>query len=220
MMQYLPCTNLERHHADADALTLALTKPHQTSLFLFFSFSLHFFTMRAAAFMCLLGVASAGTHYSFVKFEANGAVVTGNSDITHIGGEELDRSEWIQANRLSHGLKRDIGTGARVSGDTLYSNIEFTLPMGPAVPMLMQALERGHTVNAVVKRFHNRRDGQEEKYMEIVCTDGRLAGVEVADNANGETIVHVSYAFHSMSIGHVGEDGNTKAFLSPSSSLA
>ena len=167
--------------------------------------------MRAAVFMCLLGVASAGTHYSFVKFEANGAVVTGNSDITHIGGEELERSEWIQANRLSHGLKRDIGTGARVSGHTSYSNIQFTLPMGPAVPMLMQALERGHTVNAVVKRFHNRRDGQEEKYMEIVCTDGRLAGVEVSVNADGDTVVYVSYAFHTMQIDHVGEDGTTSA---------
>ena len=85
----------------------------------------------------------------------------------------------------------------------------------------MEALERGHTVNCAVRFFHNRRDGQEEKYMEIVCTDGRLAGVKVINqtrpDAEGTTTVEgeanqiIHYAFHQMQIDHVGEDGTTSA---------
>ena len=162
-----------------------------------------------------------GTHYAFVKFEANGTVVTGNTDITNIGGEELARAEWIQCKRVSYGLKRDIGTGGRVSGHTHYDRIEFDCPQGPSTPMLMQSLERGHTVNCTIKFFHNRRDGQEEKYMEIICTDGRLAGVKVINqtrpDAEGTTTVEgesnqiIHYAFHQLQIDHVGEDGSTSA---------
>ena len=78
------------------------------------------------------------------------------------------------------------------------TDIEFDMPQGPATPMLMNALERGHTVNATIRFFHNRRDGQEEKYMEIVCTDGRLAGVKVINQtrslSEGQQIVHASPA--------------------------
>lgn len=162
-----------------------------------------------------------GTHYAFVRFEANGTVVTGNTDITKIGGEELPRAEWIQCKAVNYGVKRDIGTGARVSGHTHYDRIEFDCPQGPSTPMLMQALERGHTVNCTIRFYHNRRDGQEEKYMEIECTDGRLAGVKIinatrpsaqdTDTVEGEARQVIHYAFHQMQIDHVGEDGSTSA---------
>eukprot|EP01060_Flectonema_neradi_P028470 TRINITY_DN3828_c2_g2_i3.p1 TRINITY_DN3828_c2_g2~~TRINITY_DN3828_c2_g2_i3.p1 ORF type:complete len:192 (+),score=35.46 TRINITY_DN3828_c2_g2_i3:42-578(+) len=161
--------------------------------------------------LSMVAVASAGTHYSFVRFEANGAVVTGNTDITNIGGEELPRGEWIQCKRVSYGVKRDIGTGARVSGHTHYDRIEFDLPVGPATPMIMAALERGHTVNVVLKQFHNRRDGQEEKYMNIVCTDGRLAGVKIIESVDASPMMTVQYVFSNMEIDHEGEDGATSA---------
>lgn len=160
-------------------------------------------------------------YYAFVKFEADGQVVMGNTDITTIGGETLDRAEWIQCKRVSYGLKRDIGTGARVSGHTHYDRIEFDCPQGPATPVVMTALERGQTVNCTIRFYHNRRDGQEEKYMEIVCTDGRFAGVKVInqarpdakdeDTVEGEAHMILHYAFHQMQVDHVGEDGSTSA---------
>ena len=102
------------------------------------------------------GVAFAGTHYAFVKFE-----VVASPDAARIGGEELPRGEWIQCKRISYGLKRDIGTGARVRGHTHYDRIEFDCPQGPSTPMLMQALERGHTVNCTIKFYSNReREGR------------------------------------------------------------
>jgi len=169
----------------------------------------------------MLNLAQAGTHYAFVKFEANGRTVTGNTDITNIGGEELPRGEWIQCKRVTYGLKRDIGTGARVSGHTHYDRIEFDMPQGPATPMLMQALERGHTVNATIKFFHNRRDGQEEKYMELSAFEGRLSDIQIVNRqrpdaegtstVEGEANMIVHYAYHSMNIEHVGEDGESSA---------
>ena len=57
--------------------------------------------------------------------------------------------------------------------------------------------------------------------MEIICTDGRLAGVKVINQARpdaeggttveGEASMLVHYAFHEMQIDHVGEDGSTSA---------
>jgi type VI secretion system Hcp family effector len=162
-----------------------------------------------------------GQYYVFVKFEANGTTVTGNTDITTVGGEELDRAEWIQCRHVKYGLKRDISTGARVSGHTHYDRIELDCPQGPSTPMLMQALERGHTVNCTIRFYHNRRDGQEEKYMEIVCTDGRLSQIEVLNDTRpvaegtstveGDARQRIEYAFHQMQIDHVGEDGSTSA---------
>ncbi len=158
--------------------------------------------------------------YVFVKFEASGTVVPGNTDITSIGGEKLHPAEWIRCNRVSYGLMRDVGTGARVAGHTQYDHIEFDCPQGPSTPVLMQALERGHTVNCTIKFFHKRRD-KEEKYMEIVCTDGRLASFEATNQALVEAkdtsvvegwanqIIH--YAFHQLQIDHVGEDGRSSA---------
>ena len=173
--------------------------------------------------LLLLSVAasvSAGTHYSFVRFESNGAVVTGNTDITNIGGVELPRGEWIQCKRVSYGLRRDIGTGARVAGHTHYDRIEFEVPVGPATPILMQSAERGITVNLQVKQFHNRRDGQEEQYMDIICTDGRLAGVKIIENAEADfPVMLVEYAFASMEINHNGEDGHTAGFFDWRSSM-
>ena len=195
--------------------------------------------------------ALAGTHYAFVKFEANGSVVTGNTDITNIGGEELPRAEWIQCKRVSYGLKRDIGTGARVSGHTHYDRIEFDATGGPGYEglvsalkrdpkhkaythigfacssgkgsrSLMRALERGHTVNCTIRFYRSAaKSKRASKYMEIVCTDGRLAGVKVINQARpdaegtstveGESNQIIHYAFHQMQIDHVGEDGATAA---------
>ncbi|MEM7154027.1 MAG: hypothetical protein AAF799_14350 [Myxococcota bacterium] len=196
--------------------------------------------------------AVAGTHYAFVKIEANGTVVTGNTDITNIGGEELPRAEWIQCKRVSYGLKRDIGTGARVSGHTHYDRIEFDAKGGPgykgltsalkrdpkhksythiglycprstSAPLLAQALERGHTVNLEMRFFHSgsAKGDEATKYMEIVCTDGRLAGVKVINqtrpeakgttDVEGEANMMIHYAFHQMQIDHVGDDGATSA---------
>uniref|UniRef100_A0A0G4GPK9 Type VI secretion system tube protein Hcp n=1 Tax=Chromera velia CCMP2878 TaxID=1169474 RepID=A0A0G4GPK9_9ALVE len=151
-----------------------------------------------------------GNTYAFVHFESNGKSVMGNTDITHIGGEELPRAEWIQCKRISYGLKRDIGTGARVSGHTHYDRIEFDCPQGPATPMLMQALERGHTVNATIKFFSNRRDGTEGKFIQMNCREGRLADVKM-NYVEGEANMIIHYAYHSMQIDHVGEDGDTSA---------
>lgn len=97
----------------------------------------------------------AGTHYAFVKFEANGTVVTGNTDITNIGGETLDRAEWIQCKRVTYGLKRDIGTGARVSGHTHYDRIEFDCPQGPSTPMLETVQSNGLGVNVSLYFYEN-----------------------------------------------------------------
>ncbi len=188
-------------------------------------------------------------HRYFVRFAAKGEAIKTGSRAVRIGRERLRAGEWAECGRLSYGLKRDIGTGARVSGHTHYDRIEFdraggpsfstlrsTLerdahrsythigfdcPQGPATPMLMQALERGHTVDCTIRFYHNRRDGQEEKYMEIVCTDGRLAGVKVINQVNvdakgvgsveSEANVLIHYAFHQLQIDHVGEDGSTSA---------
>ncbi|MCB9756322.1 MAG: hypothetical protein H6713_40910 [Myxococcales bacterium] len=188
-------------------------------------------------------------HRYFVRFDVNGATIKTGSPTVKLGRERLNPGEWIECARVSYGLKRDIGTGARVSGHTHYDRIEFDraggpgfpaltkaleldahkhythigfdCPQGPATPMLLQALERGHTVNCTIRFFHNRRDGQEEKYMEIVSTDGRLAGVKLGDPARldpergeiieGESRQLIHYAFHELQLDHVGEDGSTSA---------
>ena len=188
-------------------------------------------------------------HRFFIRFEVDGKTVKTGSRATKIGRERLRRGQWLECRRLSYGLKRDIGTGARVSGHTHYDRIEFdrtggssfstltkTLeadahhnythigfdcPQGPSTPMLTQALERGQTVNCTIRFYHNRRDGQEEKYMEIICTDGRLAGVKVINQARpdaeggstveGEANMLIHYAYHQLQIDHVGEDGGTSA---------
>jgi len=93
-------------------------------------------------------------------------------------------------------------------------------PQGPSTPMLMRALERGHTVHCTIRFFHNRRDGQEEKYMEIVGTDGGVVGLQVETEADeksdglkrqGEARQTIQYAFHKLKIDHVGEDGASSA---------
>jgi hypothetical protein len=104
-----------------------------------------------AALLTLPGVAFAGTHYAFVRFEANGTVVTGNTDITNIGGEELPRAEWIQCKRVSYGLKRDIGTGARVSGHTHYDRVEFDTVAGPTTARLLEHQKERTSLDVVVK---------------------------------------------------------------------
>lgn len=104
-----------------------------------------------AALLALPGAAFAGTHYAFVRFEANGTAVTGNNDITNIAGDELPRGEWIQCKRVSYGLKRDIGTGARVSGHTHYDRIEFDTPTGPTTKRLAELQEEQTSLDVVIK---------------------------------------------------------------------
>eukprot|EP00754_Rhynchopus_humris_P030132 Rhum_TRINITY_DN15259_c4_g1::Rhum_TRINITY_DN15259_c4_g1_i1::g.147212::m.147212 len=174
--------------------------------------------MQSRAVLVLLGVAACFASadecgsYSFVSLRAGDAVAKGNTDITNIGGETLDRGEWIQCKRVSYGLKRDIGTGGRVSGHTHYDRVAFTTTSGPAIPFLLDALNRGVEVVAKVKQFHNRRDGQEEKYMEITTT-GKLSDVTV----NGCSVT-VSITPGAMVLKHVGEDGKTSASLKDESS--
>lgn len=111
--------------------------------------------------MLLAGTAAAGTHYAFVKFEADSGATLKN-----IGGETLDRAEWIQCKRVSYGLKRDIGTGARVSGHTHYDRIEFDMPQGPATPVIMQGAPTGTTVNMTI-RFYSTPTPEGKPVMEI-----------------------------------------------------
>lgn len=59
-----------------------------------------------------------------------------------------------------------------------------------ATPLEEAPVERSddtlQQADGAARTFHNRRDGQEEKYMEIVCTDGRLSGVQVINMISGE----------------------------------
>lgn len=119
--------------------------------------------LASGVVLALPGRVLAGTHYAFVKFEANGTTITGNTDITNIGGEELPRSEWIQCKRISYGLKRDIGTGARVSGRTHYDRIEFDCPSGPATPVLKTMQSGQLSLNAALRFYDNAsREGRPE----------------------------------------------------------
>lgn len=102
----------------------------------------------------------AGTHYAFVKFEANGSTIDGDT-ITDIGDEELPRGEWIQCKRVSYGLKRDIGTGGRVSGHTHYDRIEFDCAQGPSTPALLQMQSNKLSVNVKLHFYDNaEREGR------------------------------------------------------------
>lgn len=134
--------------------------------------------LAAGLLAFLAGPAAAGTHYAFVKFEANGTTVTGNTDITNIGGETLDRAEWIQCKRVTYGLKRDIGTGARVSGHTHYDRIEFDMPQGPATPVFRAGTRQ--TMTVTVNYFANAA-GTGKPVMQV-----KRAGVLVASTPAGD----------------------------------
>ena len=96
-----------------------------------------------------------------------------------------------------------------------YTHIGLFCPKSRSSSLLAQALERGHTVNMQMRFFRSSGSKGKEasKYMEIVCTDGRLAGVKVINQtrSEGEANMLIHYAFHEMRIDHVGEDGATAA---------
>lgn len=198
-----------------------------------------FITSLAAfgGFLALPRLAFAGQHYAFVKFEANGSVIDSGHDFSRFS-DDLSRGEWIQCKRVTYGLKRDIGTGGRVSGHTHYDRLEFKRSGGPSYDELVKALSaeeaaydhlaldcadtntlarmrealEGKQELGLTLQLYRVHEGKPQRYMVTRCGAGLITTAETAANnsdADPHTILH--YAFHDMQIDHVGEDGATAA---------
>eukprot|EP01060_Flectonema_neradi_P041409 TRINITY_DN9827_c0_g1_i1.p1 TRINITY_DN9827_c0_g1~~TRINITY_DN9827_c0_g1_i1.p1 ORF type:complete len:173 (+),score=18.30 TRINITY_DN9827_c0_g1_i1:55-573(+) len=163
-------------------------------------------------FLVLASIAASALSHSYVRFESDQAVIGGNSLAT-ASKTENGHGDWIEIQHVTFGNRRDISAGGRVSGHTHYDRIELDIPVGPSLPTLMNLLSKGSPVRLSMKYFHNRRDGQEEEYMNIVCTDGRLAGVKViqATRSHSDTTVTVEYSFVHMEMSYTGEEGKSQA---------
>ena len=114
---------------------------------------------------------SASTHYTFVKFEANGAVVTGNTDLTKNVNEE-----WIQCEGVTFGHRRDISGGGRVGGHTSYDRVTFSCSAASS-DLLLPAVQLAAVADTSVVFNQSRTD----KYLEVFVKGKRLGGIILVD---------------------------------------
>jgi type VI secretion system Hcp family effector len=147
---------------------------------------------------------TAGTNLpviGFASIEVNGLVLSGDTTIPIIGGE--DTTDYIEFLTYRHDMSRSNGDGSRaISGRIVHSPIIITKRIDGTSPLLIQGLHQNQDVEGVFRFFDSDPNtGVTRLRYTVAIIGGRITSVRtltILDQGITHLIEEVSFAYQTI----------------------